>query len=184
MKYIFTITLLMMLAVAGNGQYHTDTVHHAPASKFWGNSTYVAAGINLARNQEYEFNIGRTYGQSHHYMRGLFSSKTSTWGFGYSYSPALNGLHNIKTFYQHTNMTAFPWTWYTWRAEYFYTTTMRQHYFRPYVGIHLLYGVLSYNYSFLLNKNEGPNFYRHGLSFRLQHYFFRKNWFRTKTERR
>lgn len=164
-------------------RYHRDTLHQMPSSKFWGNSFYMSAGINFSRNHEYEFNIGRTYGQSHWYPRGLGRSKTHTWGFGYGYSPAMGGTHTVKAFYERGIARVLYFANNTIRSEYIYNATGRQHYFRPSIGYNAVIGVVGYSYSFLLNKENGPNIYRHGLSIRINTYFSRKNWFRTLTSR-
>jgi hypothetical protein len=183
MKLVLFIILCACSAIAASAQYDKrDTVHGMPASKFWGNSTYFSAGINLARNQEYEINIGRTYGQVHTYTRGFFTAKASTWGFGYGYSPARNGMHNLKAFYERKRAVAFPWACYAIRGEYIYNTTSQQHYLRPFFGFDISFVTFGYNYSFLLNDDNGPNLYRHGFALRLKYFAGRKNWFRTRTK--
>jgi hypothetical protein len=183
MRKFFLVASLLLLTITKlvAQRYHTDTVYHMPASKFWGNSFYIAAGINLARNHEYEFNLGRTYGQAHWYPRGMGGTKTHTWGFGYAYSPVLSGTHTVKAFYERGIARVLYFANHTVRGEYIYNVTGQQHYFRPFVGFNASIGVIGYNYSFLLNKNNGPNIYRHGLSIRLNKYFSRKKWFRTLT---
>lgn len=52
-------------------------------NKIWGNSTFFGAGINFARNQEYEFALGRTYGRLD-FDNYYFDWRTSTWGAAYS----------------------------------------------------------------------------------------------------
>jgi hypothetical protein len=151
----------------------------------WGNSTYFAAGVNFARNKEFDFTIGRTYGKGLFAPRGLGYYQLHSWGAGYSITRAGGkDHHGLKTFYEYD---FFPFVIvfnFGVRGEYLYDLTSKQHYLRPAIGMTLVHLDLLYNYSFLLNKKEAGNIYRHGLSLRLKYFHSKRNWERSEFVRK
>jgi hypothetical protein len=184
MKKIAFLVVLLLSVTCGYSQRSTypqdtrDSIRNkVTRNKFWGNSTYVSAAINFARNKEYEFNLGRTYGRAYHAGRGMGEIRMHTWGAGYGYSNALGGTHTVNAFYEYSRLPFILFGTHVLRGEYIYNITDQQHYLRPSVGIDLFYIGISYHYSFLLNEKSGPNIYRHGLNIRGKYYLGRrKHW--------
>lgn len=99
MKYLislFSILFLIGIYEKSFGQ-HIDSTHtHAegardssyfihenvPKSKFLGNSWYFATSYNLSKTNEFDFNVGRTYGKTLCGGAGCYYW-ISSWGLGY-----------------------------------------------------------------------------------------------------
>jgi hypothetical protein len=156
------------------GHYETVNKRKHP---FWGNSTYVAAAVNFARNREYDFSVGRTYGIATYARRGLGSYDMLTWGAGYTITPLdSQTAHTVKAFYDYSFFPFILFGALTLRGEYMYNMTNRQHYLRPSVGVNLLYVDFLYNHTFLLNGKKAENLYRSGFTIRLKYWLGRRNW--------
>jgi hypothetical protein len=152
-------------------------------STLWGNSYYFAAGVNLSRNTEYDFNIGRTYGATDISDRGLGAHTMQSWGLGYGLSTVSGSdVHSLKAFYE---LDFFPFIVIgnlALRGDYIYAFDRKQHYFRPSVGWTFVHLDITYNYSFLVNGTFGENIYRHGISFKFRLFHRRSNWERWSHE--
>jgi hypothetical protein len=166
----------------------TDSVYwrieNKTKSSFWGNSTYISASANFARNKEFDFNIGRTYGVASYSERGLGYYSISSWGLGYGLTNTLNETkQTAKIFYEYNFFPFIIIGNFGLRGEYIYNITDKQNYLRPSIGCTFVYVDVSYNYSFLLNGNKSDNLYGHGLSVRLKYFLTKRNWERNVFER-
>ncbi len=167
------------LAIGGITRDTFYIIHeNIPKSKVWGNSYHISAAYNLSRTNEFDINIGRTYGSSMCGGGGCYFNIRS-WGLGYGL--ATNGSytkHLVKAFWEYT---FFPLPPAGVRAEYIYNITDNTHYLRPSVGISLFRFDVFYNYSF--NLNGIANNFRHGVSFRVKFFHRKKNWERNYPSR-
>jgi hypothetical protein len=193
MKFITCIAGCLILhfcafAQADTGQRRAyqmiDTVYNPHHNGAWGNSTLISLAVNFARNKEYEFGIGRSYGLEEHGDRGLGVTQVRSWGLAYSVTPAGGKkFHSAKAFYEYNFFPYIILFNFGLRGEYLYNFTSNQHYLRPSLGMTFVRLDLLYNYSFLLNNKDAGNLYRHGIALRLKHFHSRKNWERRVTMR-
>ncbi len=158
----------------------TWVMENVPKPKFWGNSWYASASYNLSRSNEFDLNVGRTYGKV--YYTGSFGMNTmKSWGLGYGIINRNGETKQIvKAFMERCVFSYAPLTAAV-RADYIYNLSDDEHYLRPSVGASFLYFDVLYNYSFLLNTSGKENDFRHGVTFRLKYYFGMKNWQKNKT---
>jgi len=178
MKHIIFIFLLSNVTLTF-GQAVPDTVSNyettnRPKNKFWGNSTYVSTALNFSKNQEYDINIGRTFGKSSRALRGLGTTETYSWGVGYGFSNSFGKNQTVKAFYEYDMFPTIILFNIGLRGEYIYDIDNKQSYVRPSVGWSFLYFNILYNYSFKLNGGE--NMYKHGVLIRAKYFLFKKNW--------
>lgn len=185
LTYIFTIVILTILNNKSFGQ-HTDStqaiggitrdtfyiIHeNIPKSKFWGNSWYVATSYNLSKTNEFDLNIGRTYGSSFCGGAGC-NYVIRSWGLGYGLTNKREEASQIiKAFWEYTIFYLPP---VGIRADYIYDISSNSHYLRPSVGISFFRFDIFYGYSFNLSSNE--NIFKHGVTFRLKYFHRQKNW--------
>lgn len=144
-----------------------------PKSYIWGNSWSASTSYNLCKINEFDVNIGRTYGSSMCGGGGCVFSMRS-WGAGYGLS-IKNGqpLQMVKAFWE-SCFFYFPPFSAGVRADYIYDITNKTHYLRPSAGLSLFYIDLFYNYTF--NVNGTDNLFKHGLTLRLKYFHKQKNW--------
>lgn len=187
LTYILTIFIFASIANESLGQ-HTDSTHaiggtardtfyiiheNVPKSKFWGNSWYASTAYNLSKTNEFDLNIGRTFGSSTCGGAGcLFTIRS--WGAGYGVTTR-NGQssHLAKAFWEY-GFCYFPLISGGIRADYIYDITNNSHYLRPSAGLSLFYVDIFYNYSF--NLSGQGNIFKHGVSLRIKYFHKRKNW--------
>lgn len=98
-----------------------------PKNKLWGNSWYSSTSYNFSRTNEFDLNIGRTYGSSTCGGAGCMFTMRS-WGTGYGISTK-NGQTNqvAKAFWEYC-FFYFPPISVGLRADYIYDITNHTHY--------------------------------------------------------
>lgn len=184
MRYIIILAFaLVMCKVHGQrtdsslaiGGITRDTIHiiheNIPKSKFLGNSWYLAPSYNLCKTNEFNLDVGRTYGRSFCGGAGCYFTIRS-WGLGYGITTKHGVTSNlIRAFWEYT-LFYFPPAGV--RADYIYDLNNRSHYLRPSVGISLFRVDIFYNYTFALSGKN--NLYRHGVTFRIKYFHKEKNW--------
>ena len=178
---VLTDTTTSRLQPVVASQRSVDTTFWQTENKtknsFWGNSTYISASINFAKNKEYDFNLGRTKGVASYSERGLGNYSISSWGIAYGLTNTSSQTkQTIKAFYEYNFFPFIIIGNFGVRGEYIYNITDRQSYLRPAIGLSFIYVDIAYNYSFLLNGRESENLYRHGFSVRFKYYLTMKNW--------
>jgi hypothetical protein len=161
-----------------NSNKRTDTsrwlIRNKSKGIITGNSTYFAAAVNFARSREAEFSIGRSNIIRSDYSRGIVQSNINTWGFSCAFSKwAGQDQYTGKIFLEHIYIPPFLLGNFVLRTDYSVNFTNKQQYFRPSLGVTLIYADLLYNYSF---KTAGPgiNQLRHGFTLRPKFYTGRK----------
>lgn len=176
---------LIMQPVSGqlfrfNSIKRTDTtawfIRNKSAGIIPGNSTYFAAGVHFARNRELELSLGRTNAILSEYGRGMVQRNITSWGFTYSLTEmAGRNQHTGKFFLEHINIPPLLFGNFVLRTDYSVNFTNKHQYFRPSLGITLIYADLLYSYSF---KTAGPgiNQYRHGFTIRAKLYAGKRKW--------
>ncbi len=161
-----------------NSGKRTDTavwlIRHKSAGIIPGNSTYFAAAVNFARNREWELSIGRSNLIRSDFSRGIVQTNITTWGFSCGFSKWAGQDQYIgKLFLEHINIPPFLLGNFVLRTDYSVNFTNKQQYFRPSLGITLLYADLLYSYSFK-TAGQGFNQYQHGFTIRPKWYAGRK----------
>ncbi len=159
--------------VRGSITHDTFYIIHEqiPKSKFLGNSWYTAIAYNRTKTNEFDFNLGRTYGSS--FCGGAGCNFTiRSWGLGYGIA-FNNGKTSqlLKAFWEYTTFYLPPLGI---RTDYIYDLTTNSHYLRPSLGISLFRLDLLYHYTFKLSGNE--NLFKHGITVRYKYFFKQKNW--------
>ncbi len=178
MKQItYTLILIIFSALAnksfGQNLDSTDAMIHKNITnnKIWGNSWYTSTSYNLSRTNEFDINIGRTYGVS---VSGETMGNTAirSWGLGYGFTTKDNVSHQlVKAFGEYA-----LWFWPPAgiRVDYIYDITSNFNYLRPSIGFSFLHFDVFYNYSFNLNSSD--NIFKSGVSFRMKYFINKKNW--------
>ena len=141
--------------------------------KLLGNSWYFSGSYNIARTNEVDINIGRTYGTV---SKGNEIGPITTSSYGLGFALATNDGKTkqlAKAFYEYCFFYIPPISFGA-RADYFYDLTDKAHYIRPSLGLSLLHLDIFYNYSF--NLSHTSNDFGHGISFRLKYFHKKKNW--------
>lgn len=172
-SYVFGQTIDSVLS---NITMPGDTVYLITENKaknaFLGNSWYLGGAYTFSKSHTFDLNIGRTLG--HEFCSGAGCSYSmTTWGVGVSATKnenVNNYLGNVFT--EFSFYYFFPFTFGT-RLEYLYNFTQTGQYLKPSIGFSLFHFDIYYNYTF---KIQGENFFKHGLTLRVKHYFNRKNW--------
>lgn len=173
------ITDSTSLRISSNGD-SIYTQNKKLDTKYPGMSLYFSGGINFARNKEFSFEAGTTLGNIQYARRGLGVGTYATTAIGYSYSLANSGSHLLKA---SADFAFVPFIYignFKLRGEYLYNLTGNQHYIRPGVGMSFVYFDIVYNYSFLMKGGIETNIFKHGLSFRIKAFPYKKNWNRTR----
>lgn len=131
-----------------------------------GNATYFGAAVNFARNREWEFSVGRSNIIRSDHGRGMIQSNSTNWGFSCGISQwSGQNQYTGKFFLEHINIPPLLFGNFVVRTDYSVNFTNKQQYFRPSLGITLLFADLLYSYS-LKTAGEGINQYRHGFTLR------------------
>jgi hypothetical protein len=156
---------------------HHDSVYtireNIPKSKFLGNSWYIATAFNWSRANEFDVNIGRTYGIESCSGGGCVFSMRS-WGAGYGVAFKNGSKAQLAKAFWEYSVFYFPPISASIRADYMYDFTNKTQYFRPSAGLSLFAIDVLYNYSF--NLSGTPNIFKHGLTMRLKYFHRTKNW--------
>lgn len=154
-----------------------DTIYiihkNIPKSRLWGNSWFVSTAYNLSKTNEFDLNIGRTYGSSMCGGAGCTYSMRS-WGAGFGLTNRNGQTEQIAKVFWESCFFYFPPFSAGLRADYIYNLTDNSHYLRPSVGLSFIYFDIFYNYSF--NISGTNNSFKHGVTFRLKYFHKRKNW--------
>ncbi len=146
---------------------------NVPQSKLWGNCWHFAASYNRCLGNEFDVNMGRTYG-SYFCSGGGCMYKTYSWGLGYALNSFESEYHHLaKVYYEHT-FFYFPPISYGLRMEYFYDFNQNSSYIRPAIGLSFIYLDILYNYSLPLNTDD--NMYNHGVTLRIKLFQKLSNW--------
>ncbi len=161
--------------------YSSDSIYNyvknKTKNKFWGNSTYIASHLLLARNAELGVSLGRTNGLASIHDRGMGSYDMTSWGVSYNISKLKHKPHHLAGIFYEYNFLPFLLIGnYTLRGEYLHDFSAKQHYLRPSIGFNLLFCDITYNYSFKIGSNHESNIYKHGVAFRVKYFIGRKNW--------
>lgn len=108
-----------------------------PKSILWGNSWYASTSCNYSKTNEFDLNIGRTYGSSMCAGVCNFTMRSRGAGFGVL---TKNGKTNqiAKAFWEYTFFISPPASA-GLRADYMYDITNNLHYLRPSAGLSLFY---------------------------------------------
>lgn len=155
----------------------SNYVKNKTKNKFWGNSTYIASHLLLARNAELGLSVGRTKGVASFHDRGLGTYDLSSWGLSYNISKLKHKTHHLVGFFYEYNFLPFILIGnYTLRGEYLHDFSAKQHYLRPGIGFNLLFCDITYNYSFKIGSSHESNIYKHGIAFRGKYFIGRKKW--------
>jgi hypothetical protein len=191
MTFKFGLVALMFVTLINvvNAQDRTDSISKPSIDtaryvienrikhKVWGNSTYISAASNFARNNEFDLSIGRTTGKAFYATRGLGDYTIKTVGIGYSITDVRHtNVQSIKAFYEFNYYPFIIIGNLALRGEYLYCINNQQNYLRPAIGWTFVFLDVTYNYSFLLNGSSSQNIFRHGLCLRLKAFVKRKNW--------
>jgi hypothetical protein len=146
---------------------------NVPKNKFIGNSWYFASSYNLSSTNEFDINLGRTYGKSFCGGAGCIYEMYS-WGAGYGISnkKGQRGQH-LKVFGEYCFFYYPPFSA-GLRADYIYDITQNAHFFRPSAGLSLFLIDVFFNYSFKIYGTDNP--YKFGITFRLKFFHKIKNW--------
>lgn len=178
MKPVYLILILSLMVCTEtyaqlfrfNSNNRTDTtawlIRQKSPGIIPGNATYFAAAVNFARNREWEFSIGRSNIIRSDHGRGMIQSNITNWGFSYGISQwGGQDQHTGKFFLEHINIPPLLFGNFVIRTDYSVNFTNKQQYFRPSLGITLLYADLLYSYS-VKTAGDGINQYRHGFTLR------------------
>jgi hypothetical protein len=181
--FVYSGCLYAQMATDSAAHRH-DSVYtirkNVPNSKLWGNAWYFAAAFNWCRINEFDINIGRTYGVESCSGGGCVFTMRS-WGAGYGiFNNNGNRSQLAKAFWEYS-LFYYPPISASIRAEYMYDLTNRSHYIRPAAGLSLMVIDVLYNYSF--NLSGTPNPFKHGLTFRLKHFQGKKKFQRNSLSR-
>jgi len=156
---------------------HHDSTYtireNVPKSKFWGNSWHFSAAFNWNEQNEFDVNVGRTYGVSSCSGGGCVYSMRS-WGLGFGIANKNGQSTQLAKAFWEQCIFYFPPISAGIRGEYMYDIGNRSHYIRPAAGLSLFALDLFYNYSF--NLSNTPNLFKHGVTFRIKYFHRTRNW--------
>ncbi|MFH0893682.1 MAG: hypothetical protein V2A54_04540 [Bacteroidota bacterium] len=151
-----------------------------PRSKFIGNLWHISTSYNLCKTNEFDFNIGRSYGVSINMPHGS-GIHISSWGTGFgitSKKGTSTQLAKIFVEYCYNYIGTLGCI----RVDYIYDIKNYYSYIRPAAGFSFILFDILYSYSFNLNGND--NVFKHGVTFRIKYFHNEKNMQRNYTSKK
>ena len=148
-----------------------------PKCKLVGNSWYTSLSYTLNKTNEFEFDLGRTYGSFSDIPRedGI---RTRTYGAGYGLiSRKGEKTQILKLFWGYSYFLQGGGMLGGFRIDYIYDIKNKTNYLRPPIGISFIWIDIFYNYSITLDHSY--NIFKHGVTFRINYFINSNNWYQT-----